>query len=194
MYFHIHRLYADQSQAGFLWRLLPELGLSSDKVNDLAKYLRWIWIYISISEESTIKYFVKYLRWVIICVSGGLFGLSVFITVQVARIQHREAMLKHGLISFASEFLGLSILYVCLVWYTRREGVKSSQSYQLGLAFVTAVLGCLSASILLFLEPGHRISWVLALWVSTPSNTANYVLANGNRYTLAQPSCGLSVL
>lgn len=156
LYIRTHRLNTDQSQAIFLWRLLPCIQIESRPGSALFKYLRWI----------------------IICVSGGLFGFSLFIVVEVARTQYRDTILEYGLKSFAGEFLGLSISYAYLTCYSRHPGTSLSRYYGLILAILTAVLGCLSAFILCLLKPGHRISWVSALWVSIPSHIVSGVFTN----------------
>jgi hypothetical protein len=59
--------------------------------------------------------------------------------------------------------------YMCLFdMACSREKWSLPGNYQLLLAFLTSFSGCNSAFILLFLEPGHRITWVSALWVSIP--------------------------
>jgi hypothetical protein len=101
----------------------------------------------------------------------------VFIVYKVVRYQRREG-LKLSLILFAGELLGLSVVYACLIWRTWRTRTRLSGRYQLVLALVVSLLGCLSAFILCFLEPGDRINWISALWVSTSNNKSCLVVTN----------------
>ncbi|KAH8674409.1 hypothetical protein BGZ60DRAFT_526377 [Tricladium varicosporioides] len=135
-------------QAAFLWKFVPSLQGQFGSSTNAATLM-------------------KYFRWILIHISGGLFGLSVVIVIQVARNKYRNTMLKYGLISFASEFLALSVIYTYLIWRTwwARARARASIYCRLVLPLFIAVLGSLSAFILCFLKPGDQISWVMALWI-----------------------------
>jgi hypothetical protein len=119
----------------------------------------------------------EYIHWIIFCTSGCFFGLTIFISQELARTQHHDAMLKLSLILSAVEFLGLSGLYADLIWRAGGGLRGLVRYYQLTLAFIVSLLACISAFIILFLlELGHRICWPLALWVSDSSNAVSCYL------------------
>lgn len=121
----------------------------------------------SMSIFSAEKFF-GYFSWVILGLSVCFLGSTIFIVQEIARAQRPETALRLGLVLFAGELLELSGVYAYLILRFRQPGTSFVRLYPLVLALITSVLGCLSASLLVFLEPLYRIDWVSALWVSSP--------------------------
>ena len=103
--------------------------------------------------------------WAILALSGCFLGSTVFIVQEIARAQHPEVALRLGLILFAGELLGLSGVYSYLILRSGKRGKSLLTHYSLVLAFMTSILGCLSAFLLFFIQPLYRINWVLVMWV-----------------------------
>ena len=118
--------------------------------------------------ESWVKKFdviLGHLHWIVLCVSACFFVSTIFITERLLWYHNRYHVIKISLVFSAVEFLGLSSLYAWLIWHSQRYSTSLSSYYQLVLALVPSLLGCVSATCLSFLG-SHRINWVLALWVS----------------------------
>ncbi|KAH7418734.1 hypothetical protein BKA64DRAFT_763362, partial [Cadophora sp. MPI-SDFR-AT-0126] len=154
------------NQAGYLWRCIGiQQTVRSTATNT----------HLNNSFKFTIGTIMPHLRQVITFVSIGFLVSTVFIAHESFRNHNRPLMLRLGLISFAGEYLGLSSLYVCLIWNFRYPGANLSRYYQLILALVSSLLGCFSATILSFLGPVYRLNWVLVLWIQFGAATLWFV-------------------